>query len=129
MLVLTLAVWTYMYVRRLHFLHTNRVDPQSVNTPSKAAGRIPDEVGFASDNFKNLFELPVAFYALCLYLYVTGNVDALYVYAAWAFLVFRGLHSLVHCTVNRVMLRFGLYVLAAAALWFMLMRAVVSSLV
>ena len=49
------------------------------------------------------------FYALTLYLFVTKQVDTLYVDAAWVFVAFRVLHSAVHCTFNLVMLRFYLY--------------------
>ena len=79
-----------------------------------------------SDNLKNLFELPVLFYALVLYLFVTDQVDATYVTSAWVFVVFRVLHSAVHCTFNLVLLRFWLYFISAAALWFMSLRALVA---
>jgi hypothetical protein len=36
---------------------------------------------------------------------------------------FRVLHSAVHCTFNRVMLRFYLYLFSTLALWFMAARA------
>jgi hypothetical protein len=71
-----------------------------------------------SDNFKNLFEIPVIFYALATYLLVTGQVDGIYLAAAWVFVGFRVLHSLVHCTVNIVMLRFYLYLASTLAVWF-----------
>jgi hypothetical protein len=35
-----------------------------------------------SDNLKNLFEIPVLFYALALYLFITNQVDVAYVTAA-----------------------------------------------
>ena len=63
------------------------------------------------------------FYALALYLFVTSQVDAVYVYAGWIFVAFRALHSAVHCTFNRIMLRFYLYLISALALWFMAIRA------
>ena len=62
------------------------------------------------------------FYALCLYLYITNKVDQIALVAAWVFVVLRILHSLVHCTVNKAMLRFGLYSVSAFALWFMVIR-------
>jgi len=89
---------------------------------------LPESVNYSAYNLKNLFELPVLFYALCLFLYVTATADMIYVIAAWLFLVFRALHSFVHCTSNVVILRFYLYSVAAFALWFMLGRAVVSHL-
>ncbi len=76
-----------------------------------------------SDNLKNLFEIPVIFYALALYLFVTNQVDAAYVTAAWVFVVFRALHSAIHCTVNIVMLRFYLYLFSTLAVWFIAARA------
>ena len=44
--------------------------------------------------------------------------------AAWVFVGFRVLHSVMHCTLNIVNVRFALYLVAALALWFMLLRSV-----
>jgi hypothetical protein len=122
-MLLTLVVWTYMYVRRIRFLRSNRVDPQDLAAPGELARISPPEVSNPSDNLKNLFEAPVIFYALSLYLFVTSEVDGIYVAAAWIFAAFRVLHSAVHCTFNRVMLRFNLYLVSTLALWLMLIRA------
>jgi hypothetical protein len=72
--------------------------------------------------------MPTAFYAVVLYLYVTHNVDAAYVGAAWTFFLFRALHSFVHCTFNFIPLRFVLYVISAGALWFMVLRAAMATI-
>ena len=126
MLVLTFAVWVYMYALRIRYMVSNRIDAQRMTTPDRAMELLPDSINYAAYNLRNLAELPVAFYALCLMLYVTDQVDAVYVAAAWAFFVFRALHSVVHCTFNRVIVRFGFYMLSALALWFMLIRAAIS---
>ena len=123
MLLLTFVVWSVMYVRRLTYLTKNKVNPQRLTTPEKGAQIIPEEISYPAYNLKNLFELPVVFYALCLYLYVIGNVDTVFVTAAWVFFSFRVVHSLIHCTRNIVKLRFLSYAVAAAALWFMVVRA------
>ena len=128
MMVLTLLVWIFMYVRRIAYLVTQRVDPQRLTTPEKGVAIIPEAINYPAHNLRNLFELPVLFYSLCLYLYVTGSVDSIYVVAAWLFVAFRALHSLVHCTFNHVMHRFRLYMLAALILWFVLIRALVQFL-
>ena len=124
MMLLTLVVWVVMYARRIHFMATHRIAAQRLTTPERAAELIPEPVARASNNLKNLFELPVLFYALCLYLYVTASVDAVAVACGWAFLGLRALHSVVHCGSNIVLLRFALYVASSAALWTMLIRAV-----
>jgi len=121
--LLTLVVWVTMYIRRTSYLVGNRIDLRKVDTPEKAASVIPENISLPSHNLKNLFELPVIFYAVCLYLFASGTVDAFYVLAAWWFFAFRVIHSLIHCTYNKVVHRFYAYILAALALWAMVIRA------
>jgi hypothetical protein len=124
-MILTLVVWVYMYGRRLSFIFSRGLDPKQM-TPLELARLSPAQVSAPSDNLKNLFELPTVFYALVLSIYVTHQVDATFVGAAWVFFLFRTLHSAVHCTFNFIPLRFVLYVISAGALWFMLLRAALS---
>ena len=123
MMALTLLVWVYMYVRRIRFITKNNISPQDLAAPGALARLSPAAVSNPSDNLKNLFEVPVLFYALALYLFVNGQVDATYVNVAWVFVAFRALHSAVHCTFNLVMLRFYLYLVATLAAWFLVIRA------
>lgn len=122
-MLLTLVVWVYMYIRRISFITSNRISPTDLAVPGALAQLSPAAVSNPSDNLKNLFEIPVLFYALALYLFATDQVDAGYVSAAWVFVVFRALHSAVHCTINIVLLRFYLYLFSTLAVWFMLLRA------
>lgn len=122
LMLLTALVWTYMYVRRLAYIKTQKIPPQELTTPEKAAKLLPEPVALPANNLRNLLELPVLFYALCLFLYVTGWADALHVASAWLFVALRVVHSAIHCTVNIVMLRFLSYFAAALVLWFMLAR-------
>ena len=122
MVLLTLVVWVYMYARRIPFLQSLDVEPNDL-TPGILAERSPPAVANPSDNLKNLFEVPVLFYALALYLYVTEQVDGAYVTAGWVFFAFRVAHSAVHCTVNIVLLRFWIYFASTLVLWFMAGRA------
>lgn len=117
----TFAVWTYMYARRIPFIQS--LDPNLALTPAKLAELSPPAVANPSDNLKNLFEIPVIFYALALYLFATGSVDGTYVAAAWVFALFRALHSAVHCTVNVILVRFALYSVSSLAVWFIAARA------
>lgn len=126
MITLTLAVWIVMYAKRLVWISKHDIDPNSIATPETLSATIPDQVNHASNNFKNLFELPVLFYALCLYLNSTGQVDYIYIYLAYAFFVFRCLHSIVQCSINHISARFSLYMLSSLALWAMLVRCVIA---
>ena len=122
-ILLTFVVWVYMYVRRIRFLTSKAVDPKDMAVPGALAAISPPAVSNPSDNLKNLFEIPVLFYALALYLFTTNQVDAAYVVAGWTFVAFRVLHSAVHCTINNVMLRFYLYLFSTLAVWFIAGRA------
>ena len=127
-MALTAVVWFYMYARRIPAMRRAGVSAQTYTTPDKAVEYLSDEVNYSAHNLKNLFEVPVLYYGLCLYLFVSGNVDLAYVVAAWLFFLFRAFHSVVHCTRNIVMLRFYLYSGAALSLWFMLGRALIGEL-
>jgi hypothetical protein len=128
MMVLTLLVWIVMFIQRVSFAQSNRLDIEQFKTPADVQTLVPAEVSGASNNFKNLFELPVIFYGLCLYLIVAGQVDSFYTNCAWAFLALRCLHSLIHCSYNRVAHRFGVYILSSLVLWVMVVRAFLAAL-
>ena len=123
MILLTFVVWVTLYVRRIRFITGDEISPEDLAVPGALERLSPPRVSNPSDNFKNLFEIPVLFYALVTYLFATGQVDIAYVVAAWLFVVLRVLHSAVHCTINIVMLRFYLYALSTLCVWFIAARA------
>jgi len=118
MVALTAAVWLRMYVTRVAEIRRRRLRLQDIATAA-AANQALTAVAGPSDNFSNLFEVPVLFYVLLVLVYVTGTTDALYLIGAWGFVLLRVLHSLVHVTSNRVKYRFPLYFLATLLLWAM----------
>tara|TARA_R110001592_G_scaffold363323_1_gene683975 strand:+ start:71252 stop:71674 length:423 start_codon:yes stop_codon:yes gene_type:complete len=128
MMILTLLVWVSMFIQRVSFARSNNIDIEDFKTPADVQALMPGDESAASNNFKNLFELPVIFYSICIYLIVTLQVDSLYMNCAWAFLVLRVLHSFVHCSYNRVAHRFALYILSGIALWIMVVRAFLAAL-
>jgi hypothetical protein len=108
MLVLTGLVWLYMYVTRLREMGRRRIDPQDLKTREMARSLLTDSAAPA-DNFRNLFEIPVLFYVAVLLSLVLMLQDPMLVYLSWGFVATRYGHSLVHCTYNRVLHRFALY--------------------
>ncbi|MDY6980043.1 MAG: MAPEG family protein [Pseudomonadota bacterium] len=128
MLLLTMVVWFYMYYLRLSYLARAGVDPQQASTSQQLLAILPPRINLPSENLTNLFELPVLFYVVCLYLYVTGQVDPTYLVLGYGFFVFRLLHSVIHCTYNRVLHRFYTYSIASLALWAMVILAVIDTI-
>jgi hypothetical protein len=124
MILLTFVVWIVMYIGRIRYSIANRVNAQRLGTPEKVVQVLPEEIQYPAYNLTNLLELPIIFYALCLYLFVSGNVDALYVIAAWLYVALRAVHSVIQCTSNIVMRRFAVYMASSVVLWSMVLRAV-----
>ena len=120
MMGLTIVVWVYMYARRLSYVLAKGISAQDLTTPEKLNQLVPESINAPSNNLKNLFELPVLFYAVCFYQFLIGEPSAIVVYCAYGFLGFRILHSLIHCTLNRVLWRFAVYLISALALFGMI---------
>ena len=118
---LTFAVWVYLYSRRLPEISRKRIDPQELRDRAKAHGLLPDSAA-ASNNLKNLFELPVLFYVAVLLSLVLMIQDPLLVILAWGFVGMRIVHSLVHCSYNNVAHRFAAYALSCLFLLFLWVR-------
>ena len=122
MLILTGLVWLLLFIRRMGYLGKQKIDAQQLKTPQQVAALIPDDVNAPANNFKNLFEMPVVFYTICVVAFELGKVDGLLLNCAWAFVVLRVIHSLVHCTYNRVNHRFIAYLGASILVWVMVVK-------
>jgi hypothetical protein len=125
---LTFLVWVRLYQLRLGEMARKRIDAQSLANAADSVRLLVDTR--ASDNFRNLFELPVLFYAGVLLAAQLGVSDGVSLALAWAFVALRAVHSLVHCTFNHVMTRFVAYALATlvlVAFWVRLALAMVAA--
>jgi hypothetical protein len=108
MVGLTFVVWWRMFFSRVAQMKRERIHPQAVATSAQAAAKLTDSR--AADNFRNLFELPVLFYAALVVAALTGQVTPATLVLAWIFVALRIAHSTIHCTYNKVMHRFYAYV-------------------
>lgn len=121
---LTFAVWVWLYVTRLTEMAAKDIDPQQLASRTAADALLTSSAAPAN-NFRNLFELPVLFYLAVVLALVLFVQDPLLVQFAWAFVALRALHSLIHCTYNRVMHRFIAYFASSLALLLMWVRLAV----
>jgi hypothetical protein len=114
---LTGLVWLRMGSDRLGELRTRRIHPQQVAT-SKQMGETLQNVQSA-DHFRNLFEVPVLFYALCGFLAITKLTTLLLLACAWGYVVLRAAHTYIHLTHNKVVRRFQTFVASTIVLYVM----------
>jgi len=121
LVALTFAVAIVMSRRRFREMRERHIRPQDVadaaamNTTLKDTG--------PANNFRNLFELPVLFYTAILIIHATRVAGLAYLALAWLFVGSRAVHSVVHCTSNRIRHRFyayGVGFFTLAAIWILL---------
>jgi hypothetical protein len=100
-----------VYVR-VREMRAKRVHPQATATSLQMAAKLEDVR--AADNFRNLFETPVLFYALVGVAVGSGFTPGWLVVGAWVYVLLRAAHSAIHCTYNRVMHRFAVFAIGFA---------------
>jgi hypothetical protein len=116
MVAITFVAWTVMFIRRIGYMQANRLDPQSAPVRAARTG-YGEPAEQASDNWTNLFEAPVLFYALCLALFATNLASDNMVIAAWVYVALRAVHTAIHLTYNKVMHRFAAYAISSLLLF------------
>lgn len=115
LVALTYGVWFFLYVQR--FAHMRRQPPTREDfATGSAALRYFEPVEMPANNLRNLFEMPVLYFALVPLLLVTDRAGAAQVALAWAYVALRALHSYVQIVVRKVPVRFIVYVLSCAVL-------------
>jgi hypothetical protein len=82
--------------------------------------RVPEWVQLANRNYMNLLESPVLFYTICLIIFVTQSLDETLLRLCWAYVGFRIVHSVIHVSINKILLRLATFALSIGvlmALW------------
>ncbi len=121
MVFLTFLVWIYLFAVRIPEIKLKKIDPDDLKDRA-AAHRLLTASAAASNNLKNLFEMPILFYLAVMLMILLLIQDALLVQLAWGFVILRVIHSVVHCTYNRVMHRFIVYFISCLLLLLMWIR-------
>jgi hypothetical protein len=120
MMVLVSIVAVLTFRERVRQYKAMRMHPQKAPTRKEFSAAMQDTR--CSDNFQNLFEMPVMFYVACLGMYFTQTVGTAVLVLAWVYVLLRYAHSWVHCGPNKVMLRFRFFAMsffALVAIWAM----------
>ncbi len=123
MLLLVCMVAGAMLRGRIAYMKTNRVHPQKLASASAMAAAVTDTR--AADNFRNLFETPVLFYAIVITIFAAKLTSPLLVALAWVYVAARAAHSLIHCTTNIVMQRFYAFLVSCSVLVLMWLAVLV----
>lgn len=112
---LTLVTLLVLYARRVPAMAAAK-PTNEVMQDKKSLQALPASARFAAENYNHQFEAPVLFYVLCIGAMVAGLVSDVALMLAWTYVGLRVLHSLIHITYNRVLHRFGVFVISSIVL-------------
>lgn len=113
----TMVMWTWMYATRLPaiFKMKMRLDP---NAPrGEQMNSLPANVRWKADNYNHLMEQPTVFYAVAIVLALIGEGGGLNANLAWSYVAVRVIHSLVQALINKIPLRFFMFILSSLMLF------------
>jgi hypothetical protein len=122
----TFVMWAWMYATRIPALQKAGMQPDSDAPRGEQMALLPARVRWKADNYNHLMEMPTLFYAVGIVLAlvsVAPETDAL---IAWVYVALRVVHSLFQSLVNKIELRFALFMLSAVVLLVLAIRALLA---
>lgn len=131
-----LALWTLVmfgWVAATRFPALKKAGIDLKKTPPGGRGAdlegiLPPDVNWKSHNYTHLLEQPTLFYAVILFLHLSGGNTELTRGLAWSYVVLRVVHSVWQATVNRIPVRFTIFLLSTLCLIALSVLAVIATL-
>ena len=131
-----LALWTlimliWVAATRFKALGKAGIDLKAAPPGGRGAdleGILPPLTNWKSHNYTHLLEQPTLFYAVIVFLHLSGGSTDLTRGLAWTYVVLRIVHSLWQATVNRVPVRFVIFGLSTLCLFALSVLAVIATL-
>jgi hypothetical protein len=123
----TMIMWLWMYATRLPAMGKSNLDVKNWvgGTGKDLDAVLPAKTQWIAQNYNHLHEQPTVFYAVALALAFMGSGNTLNAWIAWAYVALRIVHSIFQSTVNRVAVRFVIFLLSSLCLMALTLHAVV----
>jgi hypothetical protein len=122
----TMVMWVWMYATRIPAMTKAGIKPDDARNTGALASLLPEQVQWKASNYNHLHEAPTLFYAVAIVLAIIGQGDGLNTTIAWGYVGLRVAHSIVQATINRVAIRFGLFLLSSLALIALILHAAIA---
>jgi len=127
----TLVMLTWAGVTRFQAFSKVGIDLKAAPPGGRGVdleGVLPPLTNWKSHNYTHLCEQPTLFYAVIIFLHLSGGSTDLTRGLAWAYVVLRIVHSFWQSTVNRVPVRFIIFTVATLCLFALAVLAVIATL-
>lgn len=112
----THVMWTWMYATRIPAIRAAKMVLDPAAPRGQQMALLPPSVRWKADNYNHLMEQPTVFYAVALSLAVIGAGNGLNATLAWTYVAMRVIHSVFQATINKIEVRFGLFLLSSLVL-------------
>lgn len=112
----TMVIWFWMYLTRIPAIYGMKMELDSHAPRGEQMSTLPSSVRWKADNYNHLMEQPTIFYAIALTLALLGEGNGINAQLAWAYVIIRIVHSLVQTLINKIKIRFVLFILSSFAL-------------
>lgn len=119
----TLVMWIWMYATRIPAIRAAGIKLDAQKPKGEQMNLLPPDVRWKADNYNHLLEQPTIFYALALSLALMGEGHGANLWLAWGYVALRILHSLFQALVNKIEIRFVIFVLSTLMLFGMVFNA------
>ena len=119
----TLVMWTWMYITRVPAILKSDMKMDPTLPKGEQMNMLPARVRWKADNYNHLLEQPTIFYAVAISLAVLGEGSGLNLTLAWAYVGLRVIHSLFQAMVNKIEIRFGIFIVTNIPLFWLTFNA------
>lgn len=119
----TFVMWLWMYATRIPAMRRAEMKLDATAPRGEQMATLPAHVRWKADNYNHLMEMPTLFYAIAIVLSLVSNDPSLDAKLAWAYVALRVVHSVFQASINRIEIRFVLFVFSSFVLLAMTVRA------
>ena len=119
----TFVMWAWMYATRIPAIRRARMRLDSNAARGEQMATLPPSVRWKADNYNHLFEQPTIFYPIVIILALLPGSSGLDLALAWTYVGARIVHSVFQATVNKIEVRFAIFVGSSLVLCAMVVRA------
>ena len=119
---LTFFIMYLMLFVRVKAVRSRQISPRYFKL--NKGGELPDHVTAIAQNYGNLLELPVLFYAVCVIAIILNQSAEYFIICAWTFVISRIIHSYIHVTYNHILHRLLAFAISGFILIFMWVKVV-----
>ena len=114
----SLVMWAWMVAVRIPALKKAGIDLGKIrgSRPGQLDGVVPDKAQWPAHNYMHLMEQPTIFYAIAIVIALSGTGNGANAWIAWGYVAIRIAHSVLQSTINKINIRFLLFLLSTLCL-------------